>query len=404
MIRRTVFALITLVMLILSGSSSAYAPVSSNLQQPAAAAGDGQAAMENPQLIIDGTVLDLTQLLNSEVPLFNHPDAWMASTADVELNLVEKRLKIRLNQAHVGLQLVNTALDRTENAFALRCTPASQAALVVEAPGIDFVDDFSAKVTTTGQGMNRVCYLLNLKDIDGRVIISDMERVSLPRKTAAYTYIVSEANPLTRDFVSPGLVSIPGAVPAYQSKAGMQLNSQALSDLDRMLVQAQKEGIGGFVLSSTYRPYSYQSMLFANKTAQLGSEAAAARIVARPGTSEHQTGLAVDFAAGGAGLTEDFAFTPQGRWLSNNSWKYGFILRYPADKTDITRIIYEPWHFRYVGYPYSKIIFDRGLCLEEFHRNLSQYGFYAVADKDHTYIVVHNSGDGKVYLSEAVPR
>ena len=125
--------------------------------------------------------------------------------------------------------------------------------------------------------------------------------------------------------------------------------------------------------------------------------------MARPGTSEHQSGLAIDFSTNGS-LSSGFAKTRQGIWLGQNAWEYGFILRYPADKTDITKIIYEPWHFRYVGYPFSKILHDRKICLEEFYLNMNKYGFYGVADAANTYVTILNKGDQQIYLSNPVSK
>ena len=84
-------------------------------------------------------------------------------------------------------------------------------------------------------------------------------------------------------------------------------------------------------------------------------------IVALPGTSEHQLGLALDIVA-----EYDADNTPTWNWLRDNCWRYGFILRYPADKEEITGISYEPWHFRYVGVPAAREIMEAGLCLEEY--------------------------------------
>ncbi len=84
-------------------------------------------------------------------------------------------------------------------------------------------------------------------------------------------------------------------------------------------------------------------------------------LVALPGTSEHQLGLALDIIA-----EYDADSTATWQWLKENSWRYGFILRYPADKVDVTGIDYEPWHFRYVGKAAAEEITERGLCLEEY--------------------------------------
>ena len=92
----------------------------------------------------------------------------------------------------------------------------------------------------------------------------------------------------------------------------------------------------------------------------------AAKSVAIPGTSEHQLGLAVDLVDANYGYLNEYqAETPTQQWLMENSWQFGFILRYPVDKSEITGIIYEPWHYRYVGKENAKDIYESGLCLEE---------------------------------------
>jgi D-alanyl-D-alanine carboxypeptidase len=89
--------------------------------------------------------------------------------------------------------------------------------------------------------------------------------------------------------------------------------------------------------------------------------------VALPGTSEHQTGLALDIvSSNNQTLEKEQEDTPEQQWLINNSYKYGFILRYPSEKSNITGISYEPWHYRYVGRETAKIIHDSGICLEEY--------------------------------------
>ena len=88
--------------------------------------------------------------------------------------------------------------------------------------------------------------------------------------------------------------------------------------------------------------------------------------MAPPGTSEHQLGWAVDLVdASYQVLTEKQAAMPAQMWLMEHSWEYGFILRYPVNKSGVTGIIYEPWHYRYVGREHAKAIYESGLCLEE---------------------------------------
>ena len=97
------------------------------------------------------------------------------------------------------------------------------------------------------------------------------------------------------------------------------------------------------------------------------AEELAADEVARPGTSEHQLGLAVDIISNAhPELNEAWAETEEAKWLTENCAQYGFILRYPPDKSDITGIVWEPWHFRYVGEDAAAYIMENGLCLEEY--------------------------------------
>lgn len=119
---------------------------------------------------------------------------------------------------------------------------------------------------------------------------------------------------------------------------------------DVMQKDAAAAGVG-FYICSAYRSYNHQANLFYNYSAQFG-EARASTFSARAGMSEHQTGLAMDICAAGYGGTDlqpSMANTPAGKWLAENSWKYGFILRYPQGKEHITGYQFEPWHYRYVG-------------------------------------------------------
>lgn len=123
-----------------------------------------------------------------------------------------------------------------------------------------------------------------------------------------------------------------------------------------------------FSVQSAYRSLESQTGVYDDDVARNG-QAYADTDTARPGHSEHQTGLAVDISAVPAQCSLDACFgdTAQGRWLAANSWRFGFILRYPADKVAVTGFTYEPWHFRYVGVPLSTQLHTTGVTtLEEF--------------------------------------
>ena len=155
---------------------------------------------------------------------------------------------------------------------------------------------------------------------------------------------------------------------------GLQVDARIYDALDAMLTDCRAAGLSPIVCSA-YRTEATQTRLYNNKVARVRAsgvpedqvEAEAARWVAPPGTSEHQTGLALDIVAASYQiLDEKQEDTAEQKWLRENSWKYGFILRYPEEKSEITGIGYEPWHYRYVGRAVAWEMYSTGVCLEEF--------------------------------------
>lgn len=156
---------------------------------------------------------------------------------------------------------------------------------------------------------------------------------------------------------------------------GYLFDERAAAALDEMLADGRAQGLQ-LALNSAYRTYDYQNNLFENKVQRVmaeqscdrtQAEAIAAEAVSRPGTSEHNLGLAADIVSTDYGtMDEGYEDTPEAQWLREHCAEYGFILRYPPDKQDITKIIYEPWHFRYVGIESAEYIMKNDLCLEEF--------------------------------------
>ena len=139
-----------------------------------------------------------------------------------------------------------------------------------------------------------------------------------------------------------------------------KVNSEALSALKQMQADAKALGLN-IPLVSGYRSYGTQESLY-NKYVKKDGEELANTYSAKPGHSEHQTGLAFDI-----GMVErSFANTDEAKWIANNCYQYGFIVRYPKDKTDITGYIYEPWHVRYLGTNNAKKVYESGLTLEEY--------------------------------------
>lgn len=145
------------------------------------------------------------------------------------------------------------------------------------------------------------------------------------------------------------------------------MQPEAAEALEELFEGARQQGIILYATSG-FRSYSTQKAIFDRKAKERG-EQSANRSVAKPGQSEHQTGLAMDLegeSSLGTGLTNVFGETPEGIWLAENCADYGYIIRYPQDKTRITGYVYEPWHIRYVGVEAAKEITSLGLTLEEY--------------------------------------
>lgn len=160
-----------------------------------------------------------------------------------------------------------------------------------------------------------------------------------------------------------------------------QVDARCVDALEQMLDDCRAAGFLPAVCSA-YRTEQEQRLLFNRETARwmaLGmplteAQRAAAKSTAVPGTSEHQTGLAVDLVDSNYwGLDDAQASMPAQKWLMEHCWEYGFILRYPSDKEAVTGIVYEPWHYRYVGLQAARTIHEQGLCLEEYLQNQAEY-------------------------------
>ena len=144
----------------------------------------------------------------------------------------------------------------------------------------------------------------------------------------------------------------------------------AVDALMRMFEAAIAEGVGNWQISAGYRSIAYQQQVWDNKAYEFRqqglsasqAQSATAQYVARPGHSEHHTGLAFDVTVPG----ESFPLTSQCKWLAERCWDFGFIIRYTEAKQPITGIGAEPWHIRYVGQPHAGIMREKDWCLEEY--------------------------------------
>ncbi|HEX9679339.1 MAG TPA: M15 family metallopeptidase [Candidatus Saccharimonadales bacterium] len=146
----------------------------------------------------------------------------------------------------------------------------------------------------------------------------------------------------------------------------MQVREVIRSDLEAMVRAARQAG-HELMLVSAYRSFAYQKQLYDNYVKAYGEDEAS-RFSAKPGTSEHQTGLAIDLGRtdGKCEIEQCFGDTAEGRWLASNAAKYGFIVRYQKGREAVTGYQYEPWHFRYVGRELAAEIKQTGLTMEEY--------------------------------------
>jgi len=181
--------------------------------------------------------------------------------------------------------------------------------------------------------------------------------------------VVNKTRPLAPKTYTPANLVVPN-IPLRSNITSTEkyVSSAMAGPLETMVAAAKQEGVH-LDLESGYRSYSFQVTLYNSYVKQQG-QAVADSQSARPGYSEHQTGLAADLGGTSnpsCNVEDCFSDTPEGKWLAANAYKYGFIIRYPADKVKVTGYIYEPWHIRYIGTDLSNELHNKGIeTLEEF--------------------------------------
>ncbi|KKB38543.1 D-Ala-D-Ala carboxypeptidase VanY [Bacillus thermotolerans] len=208
-------------------------------------------------------------------------------------------------------------------------------------------------------------YFNQIKQIDGKAVIANPENpLVLVNKEFA---LPAEYKP--QDLVRPNVEFSFGDQDIDKS----YIRKEAAAGLEKMFAAAKEAGIQLYAVSG-YRSYERQQEIMNNQIASVGSFEKAAETVAPPGQSEHQSGLAMDISAESVkfDLVQSFEHTKEGQWLANNAHKYGFILRYPKDKENITKYAYEPWHFRYVGVKAATEIFENQWTLEEYFKEVEK--------------------------------
>ncbi|MFM1845420.1 MAG: hypothetical protein RI917_738 [Actinomycetota bacterium] len=167
--------------------------------------------------------------------------------------------------------------------------------------------------------------------------------------------VVNKSRPLPETFI-PSDLRIIRSSSELANPRKLKLQENAASALEEMAEGLASQGAGNLFVNSAYRSYDEQAALFISKTKQYGEAVALVRS-AKAGFSEHQTGLAVDVSAPEQGcvILKCFGNTKAGKWLAENSWRFGFIIRYEIEATPITGYTYEPWHLRYIGEELARI-------------------------------------------------
>ncbi|MCL1891185.1 MAG: M15 family metallopeptidase [Coriobacteriia bacterium] len=212
-----------------------------------------------------------------------------------------------------------------------------------------------------------------------------------PLDTSFFTAVINTADVTDTQFLAlvnrdhaintladPDLVNAIDTVPILNSS--VFLHPKTFAATESLLQAAQVANITNLCVSSGWRSYEAQERLYAEATDK--------SLVQKPNHSEHQTGLAADIVV--AHLTQkEMARSHEAKWLAENSWKYGLVVRYAKDKKDITHIASEPWHFRYVGKLHAWYCWSNNLCLEEYLELLQETGGYHATFEGTSYTVVY---------------
>lgn len=272
----------------------------------------------------------------------NQGDTGTSQVKEITLTFYEVTLPIGVSKMPIVTMLPESAPNKDE-----RWTSSDESVAIVDAYG---------NITGVGEGK---C----------TVTVASCDNPSVKADVAVTVEAPSEGS------VIDGVTYIDGilianktyALPASYNPGG--LTGECSAAFQNLVNGAAADNINIY-LSSGFRSYDYQAQIYNNYVAMDG-QANADTYSARPGHSEHQTGLAIDCNI----IDDSFTGTPEAIWLENHCHEYGFIIRYPKSKESITGYKYEPWHIRYIGVDKAKAVHDSGLCLEEYLGITSQYNY-----------------------------
>lgn len=298
----------------------------------------------------------------------------LSETQNAEFTVGSKHVKINgnnvtlLNQSRfVGGDLF-VPIDFFENYFDNAKVEIDNKKILISIPENKA---FSLNATILTQ-MPEKTFTSALSD-DYKTNLAKYEQYIQPQDKDKYITLISKSNPLASDYVPEDLVEV---IYTRKDRAYQKMRKDAAMSLEAMLNELYAAGYDDVTVTSAYRSYDYQSTLFSNEVAALTPKyqdkatEKAATSINPPGTSEHQSGLCADLH-NLSSASQKFASEDAYKWLISHCADFGFILRYPKNKTDITGIIFEPWHYRFVGRYHAQKIMNSGMCLEEYIRTLN---------------------------------
>ncbi|MER3389625.1 MAG: cell wall-binding repeat-containing protein [Microcella sp.] len=331
----------------------------------ALAAGPAAGADGSPVLIVRGNGSTLDRAALTLLRDLGTTSVVLVGGTSVVSRGIESQLRTELGSSQVeraaGADRYATARAISESAF------GTSAPRVLVASGTSFADALSISVLAARERLplylslpyctpSSVRGALSSSAITTRTLVGGpgalspgverLERCVSISSASSLWVLVNKRNGISTSYEPSGLRR-----PSIPSTGSYLLRSDAAAALERMYAGVRSVGAGSVGLTSGYRPASSQAAIY-NNTASTRGQTYADLYVARPGHSEHQTGLAADLYPIGASNCSSYTClgaTPQGRWLAANSWKYGYILRYETGMTSVTGYAHESWHFRYVG-------------------------------------------------------
>lgn len=274
----------------------------------------------------------------------------------------------------IGKYAINTlarpaANDKTDIPKNVNNTSVTQ-----EAVGTDPVTETGIKESTNINKDNNTKSDDNDKPSKGTDTNDDQGHLMMVKDPSDLLVLVNKTYNLPEDYVPKDMVLLSVYAPGKPDNL-KYLRREAADALYDLLDAIEADGLD-LVPSSTYRSYQLQKIIFENNVKLKGSVEKANRTSAKPGQSEHQTGLAVDLSCKEIDykVNNDFADTDQAKWINENAYKYGFIVRYPKGKEAITGYSFEPWHIRYVGKDAAQYIYENGITYEEYNEQYLKSG------------------------------